>query len=110
QAEHRPQHPLRPDRPLRALVSPPLLGGSSPPPPAYPVYQGAMLIPKALTIAVPSAPEAFRGRVWEVMSRGRGPQRGLPPPDGIDTDGGSCAQTVPNSGAFLITPARGRLH
>jgi hypothetical protein len=42
-----------------------------------------MLIPKALTIDVPSAPAAFRGRVWEVMSRGRGPQGGLPPPEGI---------------------------
>jgi len=45
---------------------------------------------------------------------GTGPTRGLPPPEGIDTDCGSCAQTVPNSGAFLITPAhsraRGRRH
>ncbi len=35
-------------------------------------------------LAVPSAPAAFRGRVWEVMSRGRGPRVGCPPPEGVD--------------------------
>ncbi len=34
--------------------------------------------------AVASAPAAFRVRVWEVMSRGRGPRGGCPPPDGVD--------------------------
>src|SRR5713101_3258409 len=34
--------------------------------------------------AVPSAPEAAGGRVWEVMSRGRGPRVGCPPPEGVD--------------------------
>jgi hypothetical protein len=34
--------------------------------------------------AVASAPVAFRVRVWEVMSRGRGPRGKCPPPEGVD--------------------------
>ncbi len=34
--------------------------------------------------AVPSAPEAAGVRVGEVMSRGRGPRVGCPPPEGVD--------------------------
>jgi hypothetical protein len=30
------------------------------------------------------APAAFRVRVWAIMSRGRGPRRGCPPPEGVD--------------------------
>jgi len=33
--------------------------------------------------AVPSAPEAAGVRVWEVISRGRGPRMGCPPPEGV---------------------------
>jgi len=33
---------------------------------------------------VASAPAAFRVRVWAVMSRGRGPRVGCPPPEGVD--------------------------
>jgi hypothetical protein len=34
--------------------------------------------------SVPSAPEAAGVRVWEVMSRGRGPRVGCPPSEGVD--------------------------
>jgi len=40
------------------------------------------LDPDALAVA--SAPGAFRVRVWEVMSRGRGPRGGCLPPEGVD--------------------------
>jgi hypothetical protein len=33
---------------------------------------------------VASAPAALRVRVWEVMSRGRGPRGRCPPPEGVD--------------------------
>ena len=36
--------------------------------------------------AVPSAPAAFRVRVWEVMSRGRGPRGGRAVPEGVHVD------------------------
>jgi hypothetical protein len=34
--------------------------------------------------SVASAPAAFRVRVWAVMSRGRRPRGGCPPPEGVD--------------------------
>jgi hypothetical protein len=34
--------------------------------------------------AVTAAPELAGVRVWEVMSRGRGPRVGCPPPEGVD--------------------------
>ena len=34
-------------------------------------------------VAVPSAPGAARVRVWPVMSRGRDPSTGHPPPEGV---------------------------
>ena len=33
--------------------------------------------------AVPSAPGAASVRVWQVMSRGRDPSQGRPPPEGV---------------------------
>ena len=33
--------------------------------------------------AVASAPGAASARVWQVMSRGRGPRTGPPPPEGV---------------------------
>ena len=40
--------------------------------------------PLLASLAVASAPVAFRVRVWEVMSRGRVPRGGCPPPEGVD--------------------------
>ena len=34
--------------------------------------------------AVAAAPGPAGVRVWEVMSRGRGPRGGCPPPEGVD--------------------------
>ena len=36
--------------------------------------------------AVPSAPGAASVRVWHLMSRGRGPRTGPPPPEGVHVD------------------------
>jgi hypothetical protein len=44
--------------------------------------------------AVASAPAAFRVRVWAVMSRGRGPRVGCPPPEGVDVAYPSGAATA----------------
>jgi hypothetical protein len=39
---------------------------------------------RAPGVAVPSAPGVAGVRVWEVMSRGRGPRGRCPPPEGVD--------------------------
>src|SRR6266436_4556523 len=39
---------------------------------------------KVADVPVASAPAAFRVRVWEIMSRGRGPRVGCPPSEGAD--------------------------
>ena len=45
------------------------------------LHQG---LPDALSGAVTAARGPAGVRVWEVMSRGRGPRRGRPPPEGVD--------------------------
>ena len=58
---------------------------------ASPLHRGAGCFPFSGTdkeerraMAVASAPAAVRVRVWEVLSRGPGPRRGCPPPEGVN--------------------------
>src|SRR5229473_8126979 len=48
-----------------------------------PVPEFPAIIGDEASGVVASAPAAFRVRVWEVMSRGRGPRVGCPPPEAL---------------------------
>jgi hypothetical protein len=51
--------------------------------------------------AVTAAPGPAGIRVWEVMSRGRGPRVGCPPPEGVDVAYPPAGQHSSGSGARL---------
>ena len=55
--------------------------------------------------SVASAPVAFRVRVWEVMSRGRGPRGGCPPPEGVDVACPPYRRTIAGFAAKNRLPA-----